>query len=678
MNVLKINKSSLVIIALCIGFKLNAQNKFDTSYNTLQTITLINRNIHLSDSSSSNLPTRINNKEITATAFRTTPEALMGASGVFVQKTNHGGGSAFIRGLTGNQTLILIDGIRLNNATYRYGPNQYLNTIDLFSLDKIEVAKGTGSVAYGSDAMGGTILLQTKEKTFSNSYNWEASSLVKYISQGMEKTNRTEIGFSNKTIAINGGITFRNYGDLVGGNGVGNQTPSGYNESAYDIKLKIKTSSKSKLIIASQNLLQNNVPIYHKVTLENYKINQTDKQLHRLHYIKYSIDKTNKWLNKVILTASKQQSIELRSIEKNNSTTLRKEADTIMGEGLTAEIISKPYRFWTMNTGLDYYQDKINSKANDINTLTNLTTMKRGLYPNDASYKSTSLFNLHQFKINKLTFETGLRYNFINIKLTDNTLGNIKVKPSAIVYNAGINYQIKKYYQLYSSIASGYRAPNIDDMGTLGIVDFRYEIPGYDLKPEKSLNFEVGYKLKYKYLQFNLSIYQMLLRDIITRVKVDGQVINGYNVYNKQNIESSFIKGAEATIICRLGANIWLSSNANYTYGQNLTKKEPMRRIPPLFGQNKIEWNQGLFQFSLIHHYAGKQNRLAQGDIDDNRIGKLGTPQWNTFNAEAIYNQGPLTIKTGFINILNEKYKTHGSGIYGMGRALSATIQWKF
>ena len=38
---------------------------------------------------------------------RTTPEALMGVNGVFVQKTNHGGGSPFVRGLTGNQTLII-------------------------------------------------------------------------------------------------------------------------------------------------------------------------------------------------------------------------------------------------------------------------------------------------------------------------------------------------------------------------------------------------------------------------------------------------------------------------------------------------------------------------------------------------------------------------------------------
>src|SRR5687768_15528221 len=76
---------------------------------------------------------------------RTTSEALMGTNGVFVQKTNHGGGSPFVRGVTGNQTLILVDGIRLNNSTFRYGPNQYLNTIDPFTIKRIEVEIGRAS-----------------------------------------------------------------------------------------------------------------------------------------------------------------------------------------------------------------------------------------------------------------------------------------------------------------------------------------------------------------------------------------------------------------------------------------------------------------------------------------------------------------------------------------------------
>ncbi|MFO0508136.1 MAG: TonB-dependent receptor plug domain-containing protein, partial [bacterium] len=88
---------------------------------------------------------------------RSTPEALMNETGVWVQKTNHGGGSPIIRGLVGNQVLLVVDGIRLNNATYRYGPNQYLSTIDPGLIDRIEVNRGSGSVLYGSDALGGVV-----------------------------------------------------------------------------------------------------------------------------------------------------------------------------------------------------------------------------------------------------------------------------------------------------------------------------------------------------------------------------------------------------------------------------------------------------------------------------------------------------------------------------------------
>ena len=94
--------------------------------------------------------------------YRSTPDALSDIVGVFVQETNDGGGSPIIRGLVGNQILILVDGIRLNNGAYRLGPNQYLNTIDLNQIERIEVVRGAGSVLYGSDALGGVVNIITR------------------------------------------------------------------------------------------------------------------------------------------------------------------------------------------------------------------------------------------------------------------------------------------------------------------------------------------------------------------------------------------------------------------------------------------------------------------------------------------------------------------------------------
>ena len=270
----------------------------------------------------------------------------------------------------------------------------------------------------------------------------------------------------------------------------------------------------------------------------------------------------------------------------------------------------------------------------------------------------------------------GLRYNFLHIQMNELTLGNIAIKPAALVSNFGFNYQLNQHGFLFGSITTGYRAPNIDDLGSLGIVDFRYEIPSYDLKPEKSLNTEIGYKYRSNKIDFSIAAFKMKLKDIIARVQVDGKVINGYNVYNKKNIESSYINGAEVNYTYLLSKFLTWYTNATYTYGQNVTKNEPMRRIPPLFGQNKISFVKKNKTLAITHQFAGKQDRLAQGDKDDNRIGKLGTPGWNIYNIDAGWEFKNLSVNTSLINISNVQYKTHGSGVYGMGRAINLTIQW--
>jgi iron complex outermembrane receptor protein/hemoglobin/transferrin/lactoferrin receptor protein len=101
--------------------------------------------------------TVLNSSDLAQQAPRSTPEALFGSAGIWIQKTNHGGGSPIIRGLVGNHILLMMDGIRLNNATYRYGPNQYLSTIDQGLVERIEATRGNGSVLYGSDALGGVV-----------------------------------------------------------------------------------------------------------------------------------------------------------------------------------------------------------------------------------------------------------------------------------------------------------------------------------------------------------------------------------------------------------------------------------------------------------------------------------------------------------------------------------------
>lgn len=98
---------------------------------------------------------------------RTTPQALLGVPGTSVQETGPGQGSPYLRGFTGYQTLMRIDGIRLNNSVFRSGPNQYWGTVDAYSIDRLEVVRGPSSVLFGSDAIGGTVNVVTRRP-----YGW--------------------------------------------------------------------------------------------------------------------------------------------------------------------------------------------------------------------------------------------------------------------------------------------------------------------------------------------------------------------------------------------------------------------------------------------------------------------------------------------------------------------------
>jgi outer membrane receptor protein involved in Fe transport len=239
-------------------------------------------------------------------------------------------------------------------------------------------------------------------------------------------------------------------------------------------------------------------------------------------------------------------------------------------------------------------------------------------------------------------------------------------------------YNINRANHLYSTVSNGFRAPNIDDMGTLGIVDFRYEIPAYNLKPEKSVNFETGYKLSLPKFKANVAGYYMNLNHLITRVKVEGEEIDGYPVYKKENVGEAFITGCEAAFLWKLVSNLDLNSSISYTYGKNVTGDEPLRRIPPFNGKVAATYSWEKFFVSGELLFAGMQDRLSAGDISDNRIPEGGTPGWEVINIFAGYQLSFVKVKVGFENIFNEDYRTHGSGINGVGRSAWVMLNFNF
>lgn len=625
----------------------------------------------------------VTGKDIAAMQYRTTPEALAGTTGVFIQKTNHGGGSPFIRGLTGNQTLLMIDGVRFNNGTFRFGPNQYMNTIDAFTVEKLEVVRGSGSVQYGSDALGGVIQVFTKDPAFTKTRQLHGNITGKALTGDMEYTGRGELQYQSEKLVVLAGFTKRKFGDLIGGDTTGKQTPSGYREQAFDVKMKWKITDNVRFTAAHQYLQQNDVPLYHRVQLENFAYYNFAPQQRQMTYGKLEIDGSKTLIRRITLTTSLQQSHEIRSYQRNSNANRFLEDDRVKTIGLTGDISSAISNNWTVNTGVEFCHDKVNSSKKQISIATGNIVLQRGLYPDNASNGNFSLYTLHHINIRKFAVEAGLRYNSFAITIPDTAttvlkLGDVTVRPSSLVANAALLYHISGTQSVYSSFSTGYRTPNIDDLGSLGLVDFRWEIPAYNLQPEKTYNTEIGYRFSNKNIQASVSFFYMHLANLITRVQVPGQQVGGYNVYTKENSQESFLRGAELSFDWKMSPCLSLKTGASYAYGQNTSRSEPMRRIPPFNGRVLLNFNKQKWQAGVEHLFAGSQRRLAQGDRDDNRIPAGGTPGWNVLNLYSGYTVANVSFRLGMQNIFDADYRTHGSGINAMGRSGWLAVQFAF
>jgi len=605
---------------------------------------------------------------------RTASEALALVPGVFVQKTNHGGGSPFLRGLTGNQTLLLVDGIRLSNATFRYGPNQYFNTIDLFAIEKIEVLRGSGSVQYGSDALGGTIQAFSRELGFSEKNDWSGALLLRGATQNMEQSLRAQVQHTARHIAFTGGLSGRNFGDLIGGDTTGRQVPGGYRELDFDLKGKIKLSGAAVLTLAHQNVHQQKVPVFHKVQLENFALNQFDPQRRALTYVRLQQTLNQGVWKSLTLTASLHQTEEGRDSRKNGSSVLRTENDQVRSLGFIAEATTASGQRWSASSGFEVYSDRVNSGRSDLDQSSGTATAKRGLYPDGATLTSLAGFSLHEFDFSKWHFTAGARWNLFVIQVKDEAIGAARLTPSALVGNAAVLRKLGKHSNLFASVNTGFRSPNIDDLGTLGIVDFRFETPNYDLRPERSVHYQIGYKLQTNRLQGECYVYRNELHDLITRIKQDTQTQQGYPLYQKENAERAYVQGIETAWKFAFAKHWSAQATLTYTYGQNIAAREPMRRIPPIFGRLGIDFTPGAWWFGAEVFAAGQQDRLAKGDTEDNRIPKGGTPGWKVLNVHAGYEWRFLNLRLTALNLFDQDYRTHGSGVNGYGRSVFVTL----
>jgi hemoglobin/transferrin/lactoferrin receptor protein len=153
-------------------------------------------------------------EEIEKMAPQTSADLLANLPGIKVQKTQLGGGSPVIRGMEANRVLLVVDGVRMNNAIYRTGHLQSSITVSPTVLERTEIIYGPSSVIYGSDALGGVINYFTKIPEINKDNRVYTSILSRYSSVNDEKTNHLDVELSFKKWASFTAVTYSDFGDL--------------------------------------------------------------------------------------------------------------------------------------------------------------------------------------------------------------------------------------------------------------------------------------------------------------------------------------------------------------------------------------------------------------------------------------------------------------------------------
>jgi iron complex outermembrane receptor protein/hemoglobin/transferrin/lactoferrin receptor protein len=626
--------------------------------------------------------------EIAQVSPRTTPELLMGSTGIWVQKTNHGGGSPIIRGLVGNQILLMVDGIRMNNATYRYGPNQYLATVDPMLIQSLEAVRGSGSVLYGSDALGGVINILSRKPFFSNEKkSWAGHVGSVLMTDNMEKSIYGNVGFSSKRVGIYSATSFRDFGSLSAGGSLGTLVPTAYSEWATDSKIQMKTFNSGVVTASFQHHQQNQVPRYDQVEFGGYEFFNFDPQIRQLGYVRWNLNTPNKYLDGVQLTAALNRSVERTVSQKKNTEEVRRLRDDIKTYSISAETYSRIADWWSAQSGVDFYYDGVSSDGHVESLTSGESVAVRGNYADGATSGQLSVFTSHVLDVGKFNVSAGGRYTYVSLKVADDNFGAVALSPSALVWNIGVSYAIVKNVLIHTSANSAFRAPNVDDVSRFGPVESTvFEIPSPSLRPEKAHTIEVGLKGQSNVLRWGLWAYHTRLTDLIDRVPAQFQGLDSAEnrkVYQKYNVNEARVNGIEGSGDWLIRKNLKLSINATYTRGQNVSKQEAMRRIPPFFGRISLNYTvTKAIWVRADYLLAGDQSRLAGGDRGDVRISSRlvngVAPGWSVLNLYTGYNHKHLSVSLSALNLFDKGYRVYASGVDGIGRAIKIAVSVKF
>ncbi len=588
--------------------------------------------------------------------FRDVTDALKDVPGVVIT----GGGASqdiSIRGMAPQYTLMMVDGKRQNSRQTR--PNSDGSGIEqgwippLAAIDRIEVVRGPMSSRYGSDAMGGVINIITKKVSDKWGGNVRTDYTVQHDSDEGNGSN-TEFYLNGPIIQemlglqLYGKYSNRQEDEVIGGNP--EQRIENIGGKLTFVPVKGQTF-EVEYASGFQKRFWNADKSAAKSSDNKYKRNNGS--------LRYTGEFDGGIIADLIVSHEKNNNYSRNMIVKNTE--------------VNGNVII-PMGTHTVTVGAQYLDEKLTDTNNKFNTSTNTT--------NNISRKSYAFFIEDEWwLLDNVALTAGLRYDH------DENFGS---HWSPRLYGV---WNIDEAWTLKGGISTGYRTPSIRQAvadwghGTGGGGSNSVILGNPNLKPEKSINYEIGLNFAPdENLDINLTIFHTKFKDKLQNItlcqspeapkgKYDSsydkcQAPNGqmfYFIQTNQNIDSAKLEGVELAASWRPVEEVTLSTSYTYTKTEQTSGKnkgDPLNRIPKHLLNVNADW-----QFTPQANiwakasYRGKETQLSRG-------GAKGTeyPSYTMVDIGGSYKFDDRTsFFAGVYNVTNKKIDnlTFGKSLEG-------------
>jgi hemoglobin/transferrin/lactoferrin receptor protein len=571
-------------------------------------------------------------------------------AGVTVEKSGHRHGDANIniRGIGGNRILMVRDGTIMPDGFGSAGVSQGRGNFDPFSLQQVEILKGPASALYGSNALGGVVILNTADPeslVIRENGKHYASVNAGYFSED----ERTRLGVTVASEVAGGYGLFQAQSQVFSETDINSDyivNPKDGDSQSFLAKWKVSDDDYALQFIAdyfrqqTENILDTNVgpvqgPPGSAISMSNADDDSNVWRVGVKHEL-FDLGLVDKVKWQLDYQYSNYEQYEQQQTDNPGSVMppipafgyLEEEWEEFEQKQINFSIqAEKEWRNHHVLVGFDYLDKSVTRPVDRLRTdvitsqstnVINGTQHPGKTFP-DADVTQFGAFIQDYISIgDNLTLVAGLRFDqFENKPDIDQAYENFNISgatpeeysDNAVSPHLGLVYNFSEKTSIYANYTSGFRSPPVAEQYIsrailIPVPGVPHEvIPNNELESETSNGFEVGVRWSNNLASVEVSAYQNQYDDFI-----DSRTI-GYREMpplftdklairqiQYQNVDAVEIKGAEIT------ANVILDSilpsgwhgNARFAYsiidGENITDNTGLNSIPP---------NSGVFGFNI-------------------------------------------------------------------------------